>query len=488
MASAEFVPLEDIDDDQSLASADESASDCADDHAEPNVRPRLYISHFLSTWNSRLFEFGAFLFLASSFPGTLLPASLYALVRAASAILFSPAVGRWIDHEERLVVVRTSIVSQRSATVASCLGFLALANNIAVTTLWRYLILVALTLLACVEKLGAVMNLVAVERDWVVVIAGGEEGYLSALSAQMRRIDLFCKLLGPLAISLVDGMSTPVAIWVTLGLNITSVAVEYFAILQVYNRIPALASARSRPTRFPSNSDETITGATSRRSSPLEVLRLRSVFASLSSYSRHAAFLPSLCLSILYLTVLQFGGQMIVYLMSVGYTSTHVGLVRAASIAFEISSTFVAPVLMSRIGAIRAGLWFVSWQVFCIGSAVALFWGVHTPVAAGSVLAAGVILSRVGVWGFDLSVQSIVQTEVEAEFRGAFSSLETSLQNFFELLSYASTIAFSEPRSFRWPASMSALAVLAAGVLYAEFVRQRRGHLLHMSTCVGGKI
>lgn len=70
---------------------------------------RLYISHFLSTWNSRSFEFGAVLFLASIFPLTLLPLSIYALVRGASAILFGPIIGRVIDRRSRLRAVRFSI-------------------------------------------------------------------------------------------------------------------------------------------------------------------------------------------------------------------------------------------------------------------------------------------------------------------------------------------------------------------------------------------
>ena len=70
---------------------------------------RLYVSHFLSTWNSRLFEFGATLFLATIFRGTLLPLSVYALARSLSAIFLSPSVGRYIDNNNRLVVVRLSI-------------------------------------------------------------------------------------------------------------------------------------------------------------------------------------------------------------------------------------------------------------------------------------------------------------------------------------------------------------------------------------------
>lgn len=49
----------------------------------------------------------------------------------------------------------------------------------------------------------------------------------------MRRIDLFCKLAGPLVIAMIDGFSTIIAIYVVLGLNLTSVGVEYSTIATV---------------------------------------------------------------------------------------------------------------------------------------------------------------------------------------------------------------------------------------------------------------
>jgi iron-regulated transporter 1 len=65
--------------------------------------------------------------------------------------------------------------------------------------------------------------------------------------------------------------------------------------------------------------------------------------------------------------------------------------------------------------------------------------------------------------------------------RGAFSSVEAAWQNAFELCSYFSTVIFSRPEQFRWPGLLSVIAVYTAGVLYAAFVRKRRGHLLHLS-------
>lgn len=129
---------------------------------------RLYTSHFLSTWNSRVFEFGAVLFLASIFPDTLLPMSVYALVRSASAILFAQSIGSWIDRGNRLTVVRVSIIGQRLAVAASCAILWIMERRIGLVTSQvtngQFALVV---LLACVEKLCSVMNLVSIERDWV---------------------------------------------------------------------------------------------------------------------------------------------------------------------------------------------------------------------------------------------------------------------------------------------------------------------------------
>ena len=132
-----------------------------------SITNRLYISHFLSTWNSRLFEFGAVLFLASIYPNTLLPMSVYAMIRSASAMMLSPAIGVLIDRRDRLDMVRASIVGQRLAVAASC-GILWILNRQSDMALnFRMGLFILVVLLACVEKLSSILNLVSIERDWV---------------------------------------------------------------------------------------------------------------------------------------------------------------------------------------------------------------------------------------------------------------------------------------------------------------------------------
>ncbi|KIL71466.1 hypothetical protein M378DRAFT_182891 [Amanita muscaria Koide BX008] len=430
---------------------------------------RLYVSHFFSTWNSRLFEFGATLFLATIFPGTLLPTSVYALARSLSAILFSPAVGRYIDNNNRLVVVRLSIVLQRIAVVVSCVIFWYMLS---LEVRWlKASLLAMLTFLACVERLCTVMNKIAVERDWVVVIAGNKASNLKVLNSQMRRIDLFCKLVGPFAISVLDGVSTKIAVIAMLGLNVSSVIIEYFAIAKVYYEVPALAEPRTLPS------------ANQQVSSSM-ASRLSSFLARLSMYFKHPVFRPSMALALLYFTVLSFGGQMITFLLSTGFTATHIAFARIISVSFEMSATWLAPLTMGKIGPVRAGLWFINLQAVWVTIAGLLFIKIESPFYSAIGLVGGVIVSRVGLWGYDLCAQVIIQEEVEAEQRGSFSSIEASFQNLFELCSYVVTIILSKPEQFRYAVLISPPAVYVAGALFASFVRSRRGHLLHVPLCM----
>ena len=376
------------------------------------TKPRLYVSHFLSTWNSRVFEFGAVLFLARIFPGTLLPPSIYALVRAASAICFAPLVGRYVDQGDRLKVVRVSIVGQRMAVILSCLGFWALSTDITGFPILRPLIIALLAVLACVEKLCSIMNLIAIERDWVVIIAENSHYGLEVLNSQMRRIDLICKLVGPLAIALVDAYSTIIAIVAVLGMNAFSVSIEYFAIATVYSKISALQARPGVSTNVDiSSATSEVPGAW--RLGSLCATQAQSIYHGIANYVRHQVFLPSIALCLLYFTVLSFSGQMVTYLLSVGLSSAQVGVLRTLATAIELSATWLAPIAMNRVGPLRGGLWFINWQMSCLAGAIAFFWAERTSSVAALALVIGVIFSRVGLWGFDLCVQIIIQ-EVQA--------------------------------------------------------------------------
>ncbi|KXT02903.1 hypothetical protein AC578_1806 [Pseudocercospora eumusae] len=443
-------------------------------HSEHSrIRKLLYISHFLSTWNSRVFEMGSFLFLANIYPQTLLPTSVYALARAGSAAIVSPWLGPYIDRANRLKAVRISI--GKLSHIGASWHILTLAYTqfdvLRQKKMYANAFLAVISMLACVEKLSSVLNTISVERDWVVTVAAGHEQRLALMNAQMRRIDLFCKLIGPLAIAFVDGASPSIAILATGAMTAISVPVEYFTIARVYHKIAVL----QEPKKITHHR---------RRSSESLWSRIKNSLSGTAIYLRHPALLPSFSLALLYLTVLSFSGQMITYLVALGLSSAFIGVLRGITALFELSATWIAPKVTSRIGPIRAGIWFINWEIFCVVIACAFFWLDYNPTIAAIGTVSAVMASRIGLWGFDLSAQIIIQEEVEERYRGAFSSQEFALQNIFEMLAFASTIVFPDPGQFKYPATVTAGAVGLAGVLYAAFVRSRRGHLIHLCRCI----
>jgi len=100
---------------------------------------------------------------------------------------------------------------------------------------------------------------------------------------------------------------------------------------------------------------------------------------------------------------------MVTYLLSAGYNA-QVGVARTLPVFFEVLATWLAPWLMGRIGPVRAGMWLASWQVVCLVTGITVFWALlDRPTISASGLVGGTILSRVGLSGFDLCTQIIIQ-------------------------------------------------------------------------------
>ena len=191
-----------------LTSVASSEAQDQSDEVSASLANHICVSHFLSIWNSRVFEFGAVLYLTTIFPGTLLPMSIYALTRGLFVILFTPAMGQYINNANRLHIIRLSIskhyymalweidssaVLQWLVIAGSCVIFYLLAIGLNMPCGSKEGLLVLLTILACVEKLCAIMNLVSVERDWVcslLVLRNAGSQVLNSLLSWRRGVKI----------------------------------------------------------------------------------------------------------------------------------------------------------------------------------------------------------------------------------------------------------------------------------------------------------
>jgi iron-regulated transporter 1 len=440
------------------------------------MKGRLYISHFLTSWTDRVFEFSCFLLIADIFKTSLLLASIYGFATTITAILLSNYVGRLNDVTPRLHFVRMTMIVQKGSIVLSCIMFyIILKYNYRPTLLYS-----GIVLCGCLLKLAFVANNIAIEKDWVMVIT---EGDTEVMLTMMKRIDLFCKMMAPITIGLVMAFGHSVGAIVIGVWNVLSLVIEYQLVFQTYRTYPALASKdkgsvnESTPLVNEQHQENNNTYNTEASGSTNQ--QVQSV--TFIEFVHHRIFAASLAVSMLYLTVLSFGGIMVSYLKMVGYSDWSLGVLRAVAGIAGMASTCIVPYLFAKIGIIRAGIWALWFESFTLVPVVLSLTSWGSQSAWGPfLLFGGMSLSRVGLWVFDIAETILLQQYVDNSQIGSVSGWQHSLCNVFDLSQYVLTAIVSDPNDFAIPAFVSLLAVVGASISYTLFVKKERGHLLHL--------
>jgi iron-regulated transporter 1 len=143
------------------------------------------------------------LILATMFPTTLLPSALFAFVSNLAVVIMGPQVGYLVDNNERIYVVATSLIVQNSmvgfcGVLFTLLGLLRVASPFST---WYSTILYLLSVcLGAIISLSQSASDVSIEKDWAIILA---ESDLSSTNAVMKRINLICEILAPLAFSII---------------------------------------------------------------------------------------------------------------------------------------------------------------------------------------------------------------------------------------------------------------------------------------------
>ena len=183
-------------------------------HTEKSIRIKqtavamMFASHFLSAWGDRMWQFAVPLLFMEIFVDTLAPTAIYALIVYSACVQFMPSVGGWVDRQHRLIVQRFALlVDNASVFGTSVLLCLLAASQPSLgqqRPTWDMGLIVTFVGVLILGVSGELMNqaqTLAIERDWVVVIAN-EIGSVPIMNTWMRRIDLSCKALAPWAVGL----------------------------------------------------------------------------------------------------------------------------------------------------------------------------------------------------------------------------------------------------------------------------------------------
>ena len=216
------------------------------------------------------------------------------------------------------------------------------------------------------EKLSRGANILSIERDWVPTLANTSPDArnpapydLTNLNTTMKRIDMLCKLIAPLAVSTFVSRikSERIAVIVIAVISTLSFGPECWGVQQVWVQNSRLRAwkqgvddaAISNKQDYPMQRCCTRTPF-AHLASPLngrlafQVMNsIREYVADLGCYFRTSVWIPSLCAAVPHASVLTFSGTMLTYLLNAGYSLNTITGARASGAVFEISSTFIFP-------------------------------------------------------------------------------------------------------------------------------------------------
>ncbi len=362
-------------------------------------------------------------------------------------IVFSANVGSWVESSpDRLRTLQTTIAVNRGSVVAASVAWLLMlsqedllgpADDAASSAAAFFRLpksdgvkaglFAAAVALGIVERLSASGNMISMERDWVVAVAAppGSPYDLTHLNAVMRRIDLVCKLLSPIALSAfvsTVGSARAGVLFVGLG-SLASLPVELLSAWRAWRSSEPLQRPKLPPrppptTALPgisSENDDAVGAAATHTTAATIKLRMprwiRSASAYLGQFRAYLStpvWIPSVALAMLRYNMLTWRATFITYLINVGYSLNAITLARAAGSLFEITSTVLAPVGIRYFGrALHHHDDVTGGRAGEDEAAVAfLDQGDEAKDADGPVL---IGLQRTGLWGFTLQVLNLVR-------------------------------------------------------------------------------
>ncbi|XP_028924929.1 solute carrier family 40 member 1 [Ornithorhynchus anatinus] len=256
----------------------------------------------------------------------------------------------------------------------------------------------------------------------------------------------------------------------------------------------------------------------------------RTLGAGWASYYRQPIFLAGLALSFLYMTVLGFDCITTGYAYTQGLSSSALSLLMGASAITGIGGTVAFTWLRRRCGLVRTGLISGAAQLACLSLCVlsvfmpgspldltvspfqyigsrsfqkeapttlaplmttpnGLLWRNSsdlpspTPQASPqpvsfisvSLLFAGVIAARIGLWSFDLTVTQLLQENVVESERGVINGVQNSMNYLLDLLHFIMVILAPNPEAFGLLVLISVSFVAMGHTMYFRFAQKTLG-------------
>merc|ERR1711871_1453544 len=246
---------------------------------------------------------------------------------------------------------------------------------------------------------------------------------------------------------------TAIILLVTNGL---SVLMLYMFLRFLYNSWPALHSRKSPPEGdAKSNESSTNSGSDGAMSS------------SVANFFSSGCAGVMLSYAFLYLTVLSFGAIMTVYIRWAGVSDHWIGVFRGLNALFGFLGATIFPRMRGYFGLVQTGFGAIWYQFILVFIAAASMYICEVQISTWIIMYA-VLLSRTGLWVFDLCARQIVQETLAEDVRGRVNGLWASIISFFNMSSFVMSMLNPDPKEFIVLTTISAALVGLAAITYTS--------------------
>ncbi|XP_023665740.1 solute carrier family 40 member 1-like [Paramormyrops kingsleyae] len=370
----------------------------------------IYLGHALSTWGDRMWNFAVAVFLVELYGNSLLLTAVYGLVVAGSVLLLGALIGDWVDKNSRLKVAQTSLIVQNLAVVlCGVLLMLIFQFQDPLAELYSGWLLTAcyivIITVANIANLASTATSIAIQRDWVVVVAGEDRNKLADMNATVRIIDQLTNILAPMLVGQIMAFGSHfIGCGFISGWNLCSMCLEYCLLWKVFQKTPALAVKAGQKEEYvelsqlnpkqamaetenPSEGSQLVNGAVAGKNDVAAEVSfcrrlwdpVRTFQAGWVAYYNQSIFLACLSLAFLYMTVLGFDCITTGYAYTQGLNGSILSLLMATSAVCGILGTVVFTRVRRRCGLVRTGFISGVAQLSCLLLCVASVFAPGSP-------------------------------------------------------------------------------------------------------------
>lgn len=439
--------------------------------AHPAGLYALYASCMVGCLVEQLWTFAGPAAIAMLHP-SLLPVAVIGFFTKISIILGGPLLGKLMDHSPR-VPTYTLLATVQTAAHLLSVGLIIHAHTVHSTLALSVLLrpwFIVLVLAGAVERLSGLALGVAVERDWVVLLAGTNRPVaLAQANAILSRIDLLCEIAGAALFGVLLSKYEPVTcLKLAAGLMISSLPVVV-CLTWLTNKLSSgvLDRAKLLETCCSSSSEDSVPDVKS-----LVEMSVEAIKQGWSEYMQQPVLPASLAYVLLcFNVVLAPGGLMTAFLTHRGLNPSIIGGFSGLSAFMGIAATFVSASMVKRLGLFKAGAVGLFLQASLLMMAVAVYWSgtlsQKTPLLFFLFL---IVFSRLGRMSYDIVGAQILQTGVPASKANLIGTTEASVASLAESLMLGVAIIANDVSHFGSLAMLSVLSVVGATCLFCRWL------------------